>query len=89
MNQFEGEMMQKYICYELMNIRIDKNLKEYEVSNLLNLNLDYLVDIENGNKGSLPLCIYIQLCDLYSVDLSQVFNTAKTNLAMDRGYPNP
>ncbi|MGJ7587599.1 hypothetical protein [Staphylococcus shinii] len=86
MNQIEAKTIQKYICHELMNLRKNKNFKERDIALVLDIGITDLLEIEKGKNSTLPLPIYMQLCDLYNIELEQVIYNAKKKLAIDRGY---
>lgn len=86
MNKIEAKTIQKYVCHELMNLRKNKNFKKHDIALVLDISISDLLEIERGKNSNLPLPIYMQLCDLYYVELEQVIYNAKRNLAIDRGY---
>lgn len=86
MNPIEAKTIQKYICHELMNLRKNKNFKAHDIALILDINISDLLEIEKGKNSNLPLPIYMQLCDLYNIELEQVIYNAKKKLAIDRGY---
>lgn len=86
MNETHAQLIYRYFCKELANIRKNKNISQEEVSFELNISASYLSRIENAKLKNFPFTVCIMLCDYYGVHLDDVYKVATNKLEIDQQF---
>ncbi len=86
MNETHAQLIYRYFCKELANIRKNKNISQEEASFELNISASYLSRIENGKLKNFPFVMCIMMCDFYGVELEDVYKVAKNKMRLDQQY---
>lgn len=86
MNETHAQLIYRYFCKELANIRKNKNISQEEASFELNISASYLSRIENNKLKNFPFVMCIMMCDLYAVELEDVYKVAKNKMRLDQQY---
>lgn len=73
----DNEVIQKEIGRRLRILRKQKNLSLLSVAIEVNINQNYLNDIELGRRN-LTLKMLIKLCNFYEITLSELFKETET-----------
>lgn len=75
--------LHKYICLELKNQRINKELTQDKVAFDLGISASYLSNIENGKRGKTSLVTYLKIANYYDVEFNIIYKKAKAKLEID------
>jgi transcriptional regulator with XRE-family HTH domain len=86
MNETHAQLIYRYFCKELANIRKNKNISQEEASFELNISASYLSRIENNKLKNFPFVMCIMMCDFYGVELEDVYKVAKNKMRLDQQY---
>ncbi|MDW4404343.1 helix-turn-helix transcriptional regulator [Staphylococcus saprophyticus] len=73
----------KYICLELKNQRLLKQLKQDRVAFDLGISPSYLSNLENGRRNSTALTTYLAIAEYYDVDFNIIVDNALTKMKLD------
>lgn len=86
MNNEKAEKITRYIFNELREVRKKCHFTQEEVAFALNITASYLSRIENGKFSNTPMSLFIQLCDLYSIDFDKIISRAYEKAYIDTKY---
>lgn len=84
MTEEEISRTYKLFCYELGNIRKDKNLTQTQVSKDLHVSSGYISKIENAKLSNVPLEFLMQICSVYKKNFQDVFEMAEEKMRIEK-----
>lgn len=73
----------KLFCYELGNLRKDRDLTQGQVAKKLNVSSGYISKIENAKVSNVPLEFLMKICSFYHKNFQDIFEIAEEKMRLE------